>query len=300
MIQRFFFHGIGGYGGKNTITLRKQFSGPVYPGAAFTDLAGGKDAVVRAKHTLHLPAYNRFIIQCRVHGIKLQRIRLEYQCQTNSYFHGYLLYDYIEPKMRKSTIAIFTIFLLLVHMNVHAETKSGSELATFGGGCFWCVEAIFERVKGVESVQSGYSGGDVKNPTYKQVCTGQTGHAEVVQIRYDPSVVSFSELLEVFFETHDPTTLNRQGADLGTQYRSIVLYHNEEQRQLAEKAIRKLEEEGIYNDPIVTAVEPYKEFYSAEQYHQEYYENNRNQGYCRVVIQPKVEKFEKVFRDLLK
>lgn len=174
------------------------------------------------------------------------------------------------------------------------------ELATFGGGCFWCVEAIFERVKGVRSAESGYAGGHVINPDYKQVTSGTTGHAEVVQITFDPSVISYKELLEIFFETHDPTTLNRQGADVGTQYRSIVLFHNDEQRDLANKVIRKLEEESIWNDPIVTSVEPFKAFYSAEKYHQEYYENNPNQGYCRLVINPKVEKFEKVFKDLLK
>jgi len=174
------------------------------------------------------------------------------------------------------------------------------ELATFGGGCFWCVEAIFERVNGVFSAESGYSGGHVQNPDYKQVTSGTTGHAEVVQITYDPSKVSYMELLEIFFETHDPTTLNRQGADVGTQYRSIVLYHNDGQRDLANQVIKKLEEEGIWKDPIVTTVEPFEAFYSAEAYHQEYYENNPNLGYCRMVINPKVEKFEKIFKEKLK
>jgi peptide-methionine (S)-S-oxide reductase len=181
-----------------------------------------------------------------------------------------------------------------------SEKVDQAEVATFGGGCFWCVEAIFERVKGVESVESGYSGGFVKNPTYKQVTTGKTGHAEVVQIRFDPAVIGFTELLEIFFKTHDPTTLNRQGADVGTQYRSVVFYHNEAQRQQAEKVILELERAHIWKDPIVTRVEPFTAFYSAEEYHQEYFENNPNQGYCRVVIQPKVEKFEKTFQDLLK
>jgi len=178
--------------------------------------------------------------------------------------------------------------------------KAKEEVATFGGGCFWCVEAIYERVNGVHDVVSGYSGGDLEHPTYRQVSTGRTGHAEVVQITYDPEEVSYAELLEIFFKTHDPTTLNRQGADVGTQYRSLILYHNEEQRQLAEKTIRELEEAGIWKDPIVTRVEPFKAFYRAEDYHQEYFASNPEQGYCRIVIQPKVEKFEKVFREKLK
>jgi len=178
--------------------------------------------------------------------------------------------------------------------------RDKSEIATFGGGCFWCVEAIFERVNGVHQVESGYSGGHVINPDYKMVTSGTTGHAEVIQITFDPEVVSYLELLEIFFKTHDPTTLNRQGADVGTQYRSIVLYHNEQQNKLAREIIQDLDSEGIWNNPIVTTVEPFEEFYSAEAYHQEYFENNPNQGYCRLVINPKVEKFEKVFKEKLK
>jgi peptide-methionine (S)-S-oxide reductase len=178
--------------------------------------------------------------------------------------------------------------------------KDKFEIASFGGGCFWCVEAIFERVNGVQQVESGYSGGHVINPDYKMVTSGTTGHAEVVQITFDPEVVSYLELLEIFFKTHDPTTLNRQGADAGTQYRSIVLYHNEQQNKLAREIIQDLDSEGIWNNPIVTTVEPFEEFYSAEAYHQEYFENNPNQGYCRLVINPKVEKFEKVFKEKLK
>jgi peptide-methionine (S)-S-oxide reductase len=178
--------------------------------------------------------------------------------------------------------------------------KDKFEIASFGGGCFWCVEAIFERVNGVQQVESGYSGGHVINPDYKMVTSGTTGHAEVVQITFDPEVVSYLELLEIFFKTHDPTTLNRQGADAGTQYRSIVLYHNEQQNKLAREIIQDLDSEGIWNNPIVTTVEPYEEFYSAEACHQEYFENNPNQGYCRLVINPKVEKFEKVFKEKLK
>jgi len=178
--------------------------------------------------------------------------------------------------------------------------KEHIEVATIGGGCFWCVEAIFERVEGVLSVESGYSGGTSENPTYKDVSTGTTGHAEVVQISYDPSVVGFAQLLEIFFRTHDPTTLNRQGADAGSQYRSVIFYHTEDQRRVAERVVTELDGAGIWPDPVVTSIEPFTGFYSAEDYHQEYFLNNPNQGYCRVVIQPKVEKFEKTFRSLLK
>jgi peptide-methionine (S)-S-oxide reductase len=202
--------------------------------------------------------------------------------------------------MKKITMIILASLLYSTILNGSDLMKKDKELATFGGGCFWCVEAIFERVKGVHSVVSGYSGGHVDNPDYKEVTTGLTGHAEVVQIEYDPAAVTFYELLEIFFKTHDPTTLNRQGADVGTQYRSIVLYHTEEQKAQTEEIIEELNEAGIYRDPIVTQVEPFEKFYTAEGYHQEYYENNPNQGYCRVVIQPKVEKFEKVFREKLK
>ncbi len=174
------------------------------------------------------------------------------------------------------------------------------EKATFGGGCFWCTEAIYERVEGVHKVISGYAGGTVKNPTYEQVCTGKTGHAEVIQISYDPSVVSYDELLEIFFKTHDPTTLNRQGADAGTQYRSVIFYSNDEQKKKAEYYKAELDKSGSWDKPIVTEISPLTNFYPAEDYHQDYYENNPNQGYCSFVIGPKVEKFEKVFKDKLK
>lgn len=174
------------------------------------------------------------------------------------------------------------------------------EKATFGAGCFWCVEAVFERVKGVENVTSGYSGGDVVNPSYREVKTGNTGHAEVVQLEYDPNVISYEELLEIYWKTHDPTQLNRQGADVGTQYRSVIFYHNDKQKELAEEYKQKLEEAGIWDKPIVTAIEPFKNFFVAEGYHQDYYENNKSQGYCQFVITPKLEKFKKVFSDKLK
>jgi len=172
--------------------------------------------------------------------------------------------------------------------------------ATFGSGCFWCTEAIFDRVEGVKSVTSGYAGGSVANPTYKQVCTGSTGHAEVIQLTYNPNEISYDELLEIFWKTHDPTTLNRQGADVGTQYRSVIFYHNDEQKKKAEKYKEELDKAGIWKDPIVTQIVPFTNFYEAEDYHQEYYENNPNQSYCSLVITPKVEKFEKIFKKRLK
>ena len=168
------------------------------------------------------------------------------------------------------------------------------ETATFGAGCFWCVGAVFQSLKGVDKVVSGYSGGHVKNPTYQQVCTGTTGHAEVCQIYYDPSVISFTELLEVFWSTHDPTTLNRQGNDIGTQYRSVIFYHNEDQKKLAEAYMDKLNKSGVYDKPIVTEISPFKVFYEAENYHQEYFDLNRTQPYCRIVIQPKMDKFRRI------
>lgn len=180
------------------------------------------------------------------------------------------------------------------------NTSAKTDTATFGQGCFWCSEAIFERVKGVQSVVSGYAGGHVPNPTYEEVCTGKTGHAEVVQIIYNPDIVSYDDLLKIFWKTHDPTTLNRQGADVGEQYRSIILYHNEKQKEKAEYYKNELEKSGAWENPIVTQIVPFTKFYRAEDYHQNYFENNPNQGYCSFVIAPKVEKFEKVFKDKLK
>ncbi len=173
-------------------------------------------------------------------------------------------------------------------------------LATFGAGCFWCVEAIFQRVDGVEKVVSGYSGGQVKNPSYKEVCQGTTGHAEVCQLTFDPSVVSFEELLEIFWKTHDPTTLNRQGNDVGTQYRSAIFYHNDQQKDIALTYKKKLNDANAFGKPIVTEIVPYKEMYIAEDYHQNYFNENGSQPYCNFVILPKVEKFEKIFKDKVK
>ncbi|WP_162428109.1 peptide-methionine (S)-S-oxide reductase MsrA [Pontibacter pudoricolor] len=174
------------------------------------------------------------------------------------------------------------------------------EIATFGNGCFWCTEAVFQQLKGVEKVASGYAGGHVENPTYEQVCSATTGHAEVLQITYDPQQISYEELLRVFWETHDPTTLNRQGNDVGPQYRSVIFYHNEEQKQLAEKYKLALEESGAFDDPIVTTIEPLTNYYPAEKYHQDYFLRNGSQPYCAFVVRPKVEKFRKVFKDKLK
>ena len=167
------------------------------------------------------------------------------------------------------------------------------KVATLGGGCFWCLEAVYEQLQGVAKVESGYSGGAVKNPSYELVCTGTTGHAEVVQITFDPQVITFRQLLEVFFTIHDPTTLNRQGADVGTQYRSAIFYHSDEQQAVAEEVIREIEAAGIWDRPIVTEVTPFEVFYRAEDYHQEYFRRNPGQSYCRVVIAPKVAKFRK-------
>ena len=175
-----------------------------------------------------------------------------------------------------------------------------TEKITFGNGCFWCTEAIFQQVKGVVKSTSGYSGGHVENPTYEQVCEKNTGHAEVVQIEYNPAEVTVDELLEVFWQTHDPTTLNRQGNDVGPQYRSVVFYHTEQQKERAEYYKKKLDASGAFGNPIVTTIEPFTNFYVAENYHQDYYNRNGNQPYCYFVIRPKMEKFEKAFKDKMK
>ena len=173
------------------------------------------------------------------------------------------------------------------------------QVATLGGGCFWCLEAVYELVKGVESVVSGYAGGHVANPSYEQVCMGTTGHAEVTQVTFDPDVVSLSHVLDIFFTIHDPTTLNRQGYDVGTQYRSIILYHDDDQKAEAEAAIKRVVDEGLYREPIVTQVEPLEVFYSGEDYHQQYFRSNPGASYCQVIIEPKVAKFrEKYLADL--
>ncbi|MBI9053080.1 MAG: peptide-methionine (S)-S-oxide reductase MsrA [Bacteroidales bacterium] len=200
----------------------------------------------------------------------------------------------------KNLTFILVTSLALLASSLTAQNNTKMEIATFGSGCFWCTEAIFQQLKGVESAVSGYSGGHIKNPTYTAVCAGETGHAEVIQVTYNPSLVSYEELLEVFWKTHDPTTLNRQGADVGTQYRSVVYYHNEKQKELAQLYKDKLNKAGIYGNPIVTEISEFDIFYKAENYHQEYYDNNKGQSYCNFVITPKIEKFKKVFKDKIK
>lgn len=192
--------------------------------------------------------------------------------------------------------------IIILVLLIFSNEIMGKELekATLGGGCFWCTEAVYLQLKGVVDVKPGYSGGHVKNPTYNEVCTGNTGHAEVVQITFDPEIVSFSEILEVFFVTHDPTTLNRQGNDVGTQYRSAIFYHSEKQKQTALEIIRALEKEKAYKNPIVTEVTAFDTFYVAEDYHINYFARNKNQPYCQYVVAPKVEKFQKVFKDKMK
>jgi methionine-S-sulfoxide reductase len=181
-----------------------------------------------------------------------------------------------------------------------SDAKPKPELATFGGGCFWCTEAVFLELRGVNKVVSGYTGGTVPNPTYADVCTGLTGHAEVIQIEFDPKQITFEQLLDVFFHTHDPTTKNRQGADVGTQYRSSVFFHNEKQKEAAKKVIAELDKSGDFDNPIVTTIEELKKFYPAEDYHQDYFAQNPRNPYCQAVVGPKVSKFQKRYKDMLK
>ena len=192
---------------------------------------------------------------------------------------------------------IFALILFMFSMEMMGKEL---EKATLGGGCFWCTEAVYLGLKGVVDVKPGYSGGHVKNPSYKEVCNETTGHAEVVQITFDPAIVNYTEILEVFFVTHDPTTLNRQGNDVGTQYRSAIFYHSEQQKQTSQKIIQSLEKENVYKDPIVTEVTAFSAFYPAEDYHVNYFARNKNQPYCQFVVAPKVEKFRKVFKEKLK
>jgi len=195
------------------------------------------------------------------------------------------------------------ILMLLLPTAIHAHTvgrKQMTDTITFGTGCFWCSQAIFERVKGVVSAEAGYSGGKIRNPTYQLVSQGNTGYAEVVQVVYHPDEIGLGKLLEIFWKTHNPTTLNRQGADVGTQYRSVIFFHNEEQKESAEAYKRKLNQAGIWSDSVVTEISPFRNFYPAEKYHQEYYGKNPTAGYCRFAITPKIEKFERVFKDVVK
>ncbi len=200
----------------------------------------------------------------------------------------------------KKSISFLLLFILFAKGTLLMSSEKQIEKATFGGGCFWCVESVFDEVEGVIEAVSGYSGGHKKDPTYKEVCSGNTGHAEVVQITYHPDKISYKKLLEMFFHVHDPTTLNRQGNDVGTQYRSIILYHSDKQKKVAEEVIQKLTDEKIWDSPVVTEVVPFEVFYKAEDYHQGYYQDNKNQPYCRLVITPKYEKFRKIFKDDLR
>ncbi len=210
--------------------------------------------------------------------------------------------------MKLKEFFIFTIISILSSIAIYGNTiymeplmtEKKLEKATVGGGCFWCIEAIFQQVKGVESVVSGYAGGEKDDPSYQEVCSGSTGHAEVVQVNFDPEVVSYRDILEIFWRSHDPTTLNRQGADVGTQYRSIILYHNDEQKDIANKFKAALNDSDVFFDPVVTEISKFDKFYPAEDYHQNYYKNNPNKPYCSYVIAPKVEKFEAIFKDKLK
>ncbi len=190
--------------------------------------------------------------------------------------------------------------MILLSFNAAKAQSPKLQKATFGNGCFWCSEAVFQRLKGVVSVRSGYEGGDVVKPSYEDVCTGTTGHAEVIELTYDPAKITYDELLEVFWKTHDPTTLNRQGADVGTQYRSVIFYHSDEQKLLAEKYKKELNTNNAFGKPVLTAIEKEVPFYVAENYHQEYYKLNGSQPYCRAVILPKMQKLEKIFKDKLK
>jgi methionine-S-sulfoxide reductase len=188
------------------------------------------------------------------------------------------------------------IFIGVFSQNINMNT----ELATFGGGCFWCTEAIFQELEGVVSVQAGYAGGETKNPSYEDICTGTTGHAEVIQITYNPKKINYELLLDVFFSTHDPTTVNRQGADRGTQYRSVIFYHNDNQKLAAISIVKELKDKSVFASKIVTDIVPYEVYYKAENYHQNYYTNNPTNGYCNVVINPKLTKFMKAYKDKLK
>ena len=194
-------------------------------------------------------------------------------------------------------VVFFILITLTITINIMAKEL---EKATLGGGCFWCTEAVYLELKGVTVVKPGYSGGDIKDPTYEQVCTETTGHAEVIQITFDPEIITFTDILEVFFMTHNPTTLNRQGNDVGTQYRSAIFYHSEKQKQTAQKVIQLFNEEKVYENPIVTEITKFDKLYPAEDYHINYFARNKNQGYCQFIIAPKMEKFKKIFKEKLK
>ena len=218
-------------------------------------------------------------------------------------FLGYLAAPLLTANQRTSTSSNKSLVITPETVDEKTDKQSKGkklEVANFGAGCFWCVEAVFDELKGVESVESGFMGGFVKNPTYEQACSGKTGHAEIAQIKFDPGVISFKELLEVFWKTHDPTTLNRQGNDVGPQYRSAIFYTTPEQKELAEKYKKKLDQSGAFDAPIVTEISEASDFYTAGEKHKDYFKRNPGSGYCQVIIRPKVEKFRKAFSDKLK
>ncbi len=240
--------------------------------------------------------YTKFEMLNRMHTIKWTIMKL-FLVLTNSFIGLVSLASCANnenPNKTMNNLASAAVPASVIPGGLKTDT------ATFGTGCFWCTEAIFQELEGVLKVTSGYSGGHVANPTYEQVCEKTTGHAEVCQVVYDPTKITYDELLEVFWKTHDPTTLNKQGNDVGPQYRSVVFYHSEVQQQKAAHYKDALDKSGAFNNPIVTAIEPYKNFYSAEQYHQNYYNSNGSQPYCYYVIRPKLEKFEKVFKNKLR
>jgi len=217
-----------------------------------------------------------------------------------AYYH-YVVNSLNTEAMKLNLLIIGLLLSGIVQANQSKKmNQKDREVATLGSGCFWCTEAIFQELEGVDKVESGYMGGQTQNPTYKDICTGETGHAEVCQITFDPEVISFTSLLEVFWQVHNPTTLNKQGADVGTQYRSVIFYHNEEQKIIAEELLEKLDKSEAYSDPIVTEISEAEKFYKAENYHQDYFNLNKSQPYCSFVIKPKQDKFRKVFKDRLK